>query len=114
MTNMVTGQKVDWIQEESKRAEEVFELDDKNYLIYYSLDGCWACEKMSKILDMYSAYINSNFYSINVNCSKEDECEEISVFPKLEIVAKDGGNKIVLEGAYNDLYLFSTLTQIQN
>ena len=114
MINMTKGQEVDWIEDESKRAEEVLALDDKSYLIYYSLDGCWACDKTSKILDMYSAYINSNFYSINVNCTKDENCEDISTFPRLEIISTDGVNKIVLEGAYNDLFLFSSLTQITN
>ena len=114
MTNicLCQSQKIDWIDADSKKSELVSELSDKPYLIYYKLDGCYACDKTNKYLEMYSSYINTFYYPILVDCSNGDDCESIEYFPKIEFIEANGNNKITLEGLQIKEFIWSAITQM--
>ncbi len=112
MTQMTTGQ-VNWIDYDSEEAKKVSELTDRPYLVYYSLDGCSACEVTSKYFDLYSIYINRFYYPLKINCT-EDECEEVNTYPRVEIMSNDGNNKITIEGYMTSGFVLSAITQIHD
>ena len=93
--NMTAAQKINWMSE--AQAEEAFEIKQKPIFILYSADWCRNCKKIKKFLNKNAEKLNKKMYFVNIDCTDEENCEGLKLYPTSYIMETDGST-IRIEG----------------
>ena len=93
--NMATAQEINWMSE--VQAEEAFEIKQKPIFILYSADWCRNCKKIKKFLNKNAEKLNKKMYFVNIDCTDEENCEGLKLYPTSYIMETDGST-IRIEG----------------
>ena len=93
--NMTAAQEINWMSE--AQAEEAFEIKQKPIFILYSADWCRNCKKIKKFLNKNAEKLNKKMYFVNIDCTDEENCEGLKLYPTSYIMETDGST-IRIEG----------------
>ena len=93
--NMTAAQEINWMSE--AQAEEAFEIKQKPIFILYSADWCRNCKKIKKFLNKNAEKLNKKMYFVNIDCTDENSCEGLKLYPTSYIMETDGST-IRIEG----------------
>ena len=92
---MTAAQEINWMSE--AQAEEAFEIKQKPIFILYSADWCRNCKKIKKFLNKNAEKLNKKMYFVNIDCTNEENCESLKLYPTSYIMETDGST-IRIEG----------------
>ena len=92
---MTAAQEINWMSE--AQAEEAFEIKQKPIFILYSADWCRNCKKIKKFLNKNAEKLNKKMYFVNIDCTDEENCEGLKLYPTSYIMETDGST-IRIEG----------------
>ena len=92
---MTAAQEINWMSE--AQAEEAFEIKQKPIFILYSADCCRNCKKIKKFLNKNAEKLNKKMYFVNIDCTDEENCEGLKLYPTSYIMETDGST-IRIEG----------------
>ena len=93
--NMTAAQEINWMSE--AQAKEAFEIKQKPIFILYSADWCRNCKKIKKFLNKNAEKLNKKMYFVNIDCTDEENCEGLKLYPTSYIMETDGST-IRIEG----------------
>ena len=93
--NMTAAQEINWMSE--AQAEEAFEIKQKPIFILYSANWCRNCKKIKKFLNKNAEKLNKKMYFVNIDCTDEENCEGLKLYPTSYIMETDGST-IRIEG----------------